>query len=203
MLGAAGPVMPGIAGLRGVERQRGAGAGALVKSSLPPSASARSASPDPRRWSAPPPPSRIEGSSALGARLDDDVRRGSVAVLGDIGAEDVKRRGEASPTAIPAPARASGPTNSGSATASAAPAARRHPKGEARQRVDRVSMRDTRISGSRGRPTLVNGIALGAIDHLAYDRLEDRAVRLMATAGDIEAVKLGNAWWLDRHALAR
>jgi hypothetical protein len=32
---------------------------------------------------------------------------------------------------------------------------------------------------------------------------EERAVRLMAASGDIEAIKRGNAWWLDRCAVER
>jgi hypothetical protein len=33
--------------------------------------------------------------------------------------------------------------------------------------------------------------------------LEERAVRLMASAGQIEALKRGNAWWLDRRSVER
>lgn len=33
--------------------------------------------------------------------------------------------------------------------------------------------------------------------------VEERAVRLMASAGEIEAVKRGNAWWLDRRSVER
>ncbi len=33
--------------------------------------------------------------------------------------------------------------------------------------------------------------------------VEERAVRLMAASGDIEAIKRGNAWWLDRRAVER
>jgi excisionase family DNA binding protein len=33
--------------------------------------------------------------------------------------------------------------------------------------------------------------------------VEDRAVRLMAATGEIEAIKRGNAWWLDRRAVER
>jgi hypothetical protein len=143
MLGAAGPVMAGIAGLRGVERQRGAGARSTGQVELAAERLGAVGEPGPAALVGAASTVPDRGLERAGARLDDVMRRGSVAVLGDIGAEDVKRRGEASPTAIPAPARASGPTNSGSATALVAPATRRHPKGEARQRVDRLSMRDS------------------------------------------------------------
>src|SRR4051794_34438333 len=33
--------------------------------------------------------------------------------------------------------------------------------------------------------------------------VEERAVRLMAASGDIEGIKRGNAWWLDRRAVER
>jgi excisionase family DNA binding protein len=33
--------------------------------------------------------------------------------------------------------------------------------------------------------------------------VEERAVRLLAASGDIEAIKRGNAWWLDRGAVER
>lgn len=33
--------------------------------------------------------------------------------------------------------------------------------------------------------------------------VEERAVRLMATAGEFDAVKRGNAWWLDRRGVER
>jgi excisionase family DNA binding protein len=33
--------------------------------------------------------------------------------------------------------------------------------------------------------------------------VEERAVRLMAASGDVEAIKRGNAWWLDRRAVER
>jgi hypothetical protein len=33
--------------------------------------------------------------------------------------------------------------------------------------------------------------------------VEERAVRLMASAGQIEAVKRGNSWWLDRSSMER
>jgi hypothetical protein len=33
--------------------------------------------------------------------------------------------------------------------------------------------------------------------------IDERAVRLMASAGEIEAVKRGNAWWLDRRSVER
>jgi hypothetical protein len=122
MLGAAGPVMAGIAGLRGVERQRGAGARSTGQVELAAERLGAVGEPGPAALVGAASTVPDRGLERAGARLDDVMRRGSVAVLGDIGAEDVKRRGEASPTAIPAPARASGPTNSGSATASAAPA---------------------------------------------------------------------------------
>jgi excisionase family DNA binding protein len=34
-------------------------------------------------------------------------------------------------------------------------------------------------------------------------KVDERAVRLMASAGEIEAVKRGNAWWLDRRSVER
>jgi hypothetical protein len=45
--------------------------------------------------------------------------------------------------------------------------------------------------------------AIGAREAAELLGLEERAVRLMAAAGDIDAVKRGNAWWVDRRSVER